>query len=106
MSSQTLLQSRLDDENLPNTSVRGAEVIVGQRHDRIGRDGKRKEEDPGDISAAQKMLSATSGSILTSLLGMLRTQEIVMASSVSLTVAYQLHLWMSSAFDCNRKLQY
>lgn len=55
---------------------------TGQRHDRIGPDGERVEMQPvpkfgpaatlqqPDTSIVQKMLSATTGSVLTSLLGM------------------------------------
>ena len=57
----------------------------GQRHDRIGSDDERVDMQPvpkfgpaatlqqPDTSIMQKMLSAVTGSVLTSLLGMLQT---------------------------------
>ena len=43
---------------------------VGQSHDRLGHDGAMALREPVEITALQKMLSATSGSLLTGLLGM------------------------------------
>ena len=43
----------------------------GQSHDRIGHDAVMALSEPVEITALQKMLSATSGSLLTGLLGML-----------------------------------
>lgn len=42
----------------------------GQSHDRLGHDGAMALSEPVEITAIQKMLSATSGSLLTGLLGM------------------------------------
>lgn len=42
----------------------------GQSHDRLGHDGAMALNEPVEITAIQKMLSATSGSLLTGLLGM------------------------------------
>ena len=42
----------------------------GQSHDRLAHDGVAALGEPVEISALQKMLSATSGSLLTGLLGM------------------------------------
>lgn len=42
----------------------------GQSHDRLGHDGPMALNEPVEITAIQKMLSATSGSLLTGLLGM------------------------------------
>ena len=68
------------------------EVHGGQSHDRIG--GGRDTEGENatmDISASQKMLSATSGSILTSLLGM-------PVPFVEVTTRPLLTLWSSHPF--------
>jgi hypothetical protein len=42
----------------------------GRSHDRFGHDGAMALSEPVEITALQKMLSATSGSLLTGLLGM------------------------------------
>ena len=66
------------DEHQAATSSHGnPEISWGQRHDRsiqstsnsVTMNGDNKPEAEMDISAGQKMLSAVSGSLLTSLLG-------------------------------------
>ena len=69
---------RSDEERLSGESGHGNESYTqGQRHDRISDMSKTStaavtaqgDASSMDISAAQKMLSAVSGSLLTSLLG-------------------------------------
>ena len=81
MSGSDWKQGRHDEHKL--ASVRDGEqsLLQGQRHDRIpsgsggghpvtmGRMGDIEPEIETEISASQKMLSAVSGSLLTSLLG-------------------------------------
>lgn len=57
---------------------------VGQNHDRIGHHGN-PSDDPVEITAVQKMLSATSGSLLTGLLGMSQALPLIMYPESHLT---------------------
>ena len=78
--------TRSDEKELALRQNAGKSHIQGQEHDRIpggtgqeqspvGKHGGDRDEDI-EITASQKMLSAVSGSLLTSLLGMIRVYNL------------------------------
>ena len=68
--------------SMPSTSG-GAQHHNGQNHDRLGND-----DAPVDITAWQKMLSATSGSLFTGLLGafFLSTRRALRRGGMAMTI--------------------
>ena len=102
-----------DEQAEHATSEHGAPTYhIGQRHDRLRTMGGEDEnsvtmntkdngEDGVDISAGQKMLSAVSGSLLTSLLGM---AVLTLNRAGVLTASQQSHPLTLSVFDFNLNL--